>query len=134
MRRRTVSPPRVSAAWPTRRWRPTDYWVTLPKFTSDSGIQELIPALQSMGVSRMFTGTPDWPMFDNGDRHSVRFINHRVVVAVNELGTEAAAATAVGGIGGAGPDFTFVVDRPFLMAILDADDSVLFLGQVTDPR
>jgi serine protease inhibitor len=29
---------------------------------------------------------------------------------------------------------SFVVDRPFRMEILDADDAVLFLGQVTDPR
>lgn len=111
-----------------------NYWVTLPKFTSDSGIQELTPALQSLGVSRMFVGTPNWPMFDNGDLHSIFFVKQRVVVAVNELGTEAAAATAIGGIGGAEPQYAFVVDRPFLMAILDADNSVLFVGQVTDPR
>lgn len=110
------------------------YWVDLPKFTSDTGIQELVPALQSVGVRQMFVSTPDWPMFGNEDEHAISFVNHRVVVAVNELGTEAAAATAVGGIGGAGPEFAFRVNRPFLMAILDADDAVLFLGQVTDPR
>ena len=108
--------------------------LSLPKFTSDSGIQELTPALQSAGVSRLFTWTPDWPMFDNADRHTIAFVKHRVVVEVNELGTEAAAATAIGGVGSALPLNTFVVNRPFVMAILDADDAVLFLGQVTDPR
>ncbi len=110
------------------------YEVSLPKFTSDSGILELIPALESIGVSRLFTPTPGWPMFGNGDPLRVDFVKHRVVVAVNELGTEAAAATAVGGIGGAVSEHTFLVERPFIMAILDADDTVLFLGQVTDPR
>ena len=106
----------------------------LPKFTSDSGVQELSPALQSAGVEQLFTQTPDWPMFGNGVDLAVDFVNHRVVVAVNELGTEAAAATAVGGLGGDDPELSFIVDRPFLMAILDADGAVLFLGQVTDPR
>ena len=105
----------------------------LPKFTSDSGVQELTLALRSAGVQQLFTATPDWPMFRNGDEHRVSFVQHRVVVAVNELGTEAAAATAVGGIGG-GPGLSFIVDRPFLMAILDADGAVLFVGQITDPR
>ena len=110
------------------------YWLGLPKFTSDSGILELVPALQAMGVSQLFAGTADWPMFDNGDLHSVLFVKHRVVVAVNELGTEAAAATAVGGLGSSGPVNEFVVNRPFVMAILDADDTVLFVGQIVDPR
>ncbi len=106
----------------------------LPKFTSDSGIQELIPALRSAGVEGLFTLTPDWPMFGNSDSHAIDFVKHRVVVAVTELGTEAAAATAAGGIGGIGPVRSFVLNRPFVMAILDADDAVLFLGQITDPR
>lgn len=110
------------------------YWLGLPKFTSDSGILELVPALQAMGVSQLFAGTADWPMFDNGDLHSVLFVKHRVVVAVNELGTEAAAATAVGGLGSSGPVNEFIVNRPFVMAILDADDTVLFVGQIVDPR
>jgi serine protease inhibitor len=109
------------------------YAFRLPKFTTDSGMQELVPALRSLGVQQVFEGTPNWPMFGNSDDHSIAFVKHRVVVAVNELGTEAAAATAVGGIGG-GPEYTFDVDRPFAMAILDADDAVLFVGQVTDPR
>ena len=71
---------------------------------------------------------------DGDPPHSIAFVKHRVVVAVNELGTEAAAATAVGGIGGMGPERSFIVNRPFVMAILDADDAVLFIGQVTDPR
>jgi serpin B len=106
----------------------------LPKFTSDSCVQELTPALQSAGVKQLFTQTPHWPMFGSDATRAVDFVKHRVVVAVNEPGTEAAAATAVGGLGGDGPQLTFIVDRPFLTAILDADGAVLFLAQVTDPR
>jgi serine protease inhibitor len=36
-------------------------------------------------------------MSGNGDEHAVSFVKHRVVVAVNEVGSETAAATAVGG-------------------------------------
>jgi serpin B len=112
----------------------TSYGVGVPTFTSDTGIQELVPALRSLGVRHLFTPTPSWPMFATEDDHHISFVKHRVVVAVNELGTEAAAATSAGGIGGAGPARSFIVDRPFLMAILDADNAVLFMGQVTDPR
>lgn len=66
-------------------------------------------------------------------------VYHEAFVAVDEEGTEAAAATAV--VGGAittslGPDqgpFQMMVDRPFLFAIRDREtDTVLFFGQVGD--
>jgi serpin B len=58
-------------------------------------------------------------------------------VAVDEEGTEAAAATAV--IMGvtsapAGEPITFTVDRPFIYLIRDGETgSILFLGRVLDP-
>ena len=59
-------------------------------------------------------------------------------MAVDEQGTEAAAATAVIGIATGAPDPTepvrFIADRPFLIAIVDlATDAVVFLGRVVDP-
>jgi len=55
---------------------------------------------------------------------------------VNEEGTEAAAATAVGMMGGmpAKPP-EFRADHPFLFLIQDnRTGSILFLGRVVDPR
>ncbi len=61
---------------------------------------------------------------------------HWAIIAVDEMGTETAAATAIMAMpvsGGEGPE-TMTLDRPFIFAIQDREtDAVLFLGRVTDP-
>ena len=62
----------------------------------------------------------------------------QVFIAVDEAGTEAAAATAVSmelSSGLVGPVGPLVVDRPFLFVIHDIEHGrPLFLGKVVDPR
>jgi serpin B len=62
---------------------------------------------------------------------------HEAYIAVDESGTEAAAATAVvAGVtaGRVTTPVTMVVDRPFLFVIHDlATATPLFIGRVTDP-
>ena len=60
---------------------------------------------------------------------------HQAFIAVDEHGTEAAAATAVVLTAGAIPDppVAFTVDRPFIFFIRDATGLILFTGQVVDP-
>lgn len=62
---------------------------------------------------------------------------HEAYVAVDEVGTEAAAATAVVialSMGSAGPPREVVFDRPFLFVIHDtATNAPLFVGRVADP-
>ena len=61
---------------------------------------------------------------------------HEAFIAVDETGTEAAAATAVVGRAvSARPEPIFVdVNRPFLFVIHDrATGAPLFIGRVTDP-
>jgi len=64
-------------------------------------------------------------------------VRHKACVAVNEEGTEAAAATAVMvGVTSVSIRRTFrmVIDRPFFWAIRDRQTGVLlFLGSVVDP-
>ena len=62
----------------------------------------------------------------------------RVALDVDEKGTEAAAATAVGMDSGGGPSalkqHAVRLDRPFLFALRDTDTgAVLFMGRVVDP-
>jgi serpin B len=57
-------------------------------------------------------------------------------VSVDESGTEAAAATAVIGVGDAAPanPVTFQVNRPFFFVIRDIQtNTALFIGRVLDP-
>lgn len=60
---------------------------------------------------------------------------HQAFIAVDEEGTEAAAATAaVAGATSMPVREELVVDRPFLFVIHDvAHGAPLFLGRVTDP-
>ncbi len=61
---------------------------------------------------------------------------HEVFIAVDEAGTEAAAATAAVMAGTSAPVDVevFVADRPYLFVIHDlAQGTPLFLGRVLDP-
>lgn len=61
---------------------------------------------------------------------------HGTKVIVDEKGTEAAAATVVGGPASEPPepDLTVVADRPFLWAIVHQDTgAILFVGRLIDP-
>ena len=68
----------------------------------------------------------------------VSAVLQQVFIAVDEAGTEAAAATAVvAGVTSAelGPPAPLVVDRPFVFVIHDLEHGTpLFLGKVVDPR
>jgi serpin B len=61
---------------------------------------------------------------------------HQTFIAVDEAGTEAAAATAVvmGEASAIAPAHRLVLDRPFLFVVHDvAHGTPLFVGRVADP-
>jgi serpin B len=61
---------------------------------------------------------------------------HEAYIAVDEEGTEAAAATAVVMQETSAPmvDETLTIDRPFIFALRDTETgALLFLGRVVDP-
>lgn len=60
---------------------------------------------------------------------------HEAFIAVNEEGTEAAAATAViMAVSGAPEHVSIIIDRPFLFVIHDVETATpLFIGRVDDP-
>uniref|UniRef100_A0A1J3H8L8 Serpin-ZX n=1 Tax=Noccaea caerulescens TaxID=107243 RepID=A0A1J3H8L8_NOCCA len=64
-------------------------------------------------------------------------IIHKSCIEVDEVGSKAAAAAAVIGIGACGPaekKYDFVADHPFLFLVKEwRSNLVLFLGQVIDP-
>jgi len=113
---------------------------------------DLAAVLRGMGMRRAFVnpagpaGAQFGGMSAATDPERQLFIGavlHKAWVAVDEKGTEAAAATAVAmAPGSAAPRVTMVpfvpvfrADRPFLFLIRDArSGTVLFLGRVVDPR
>jgi serpin B len=111
--------------------------VSLPKFSYDSSF-ELNAALQALGMADAFDpARADFSGMDGARDLYIGDVLHKAFVAVDEDGTEAAAATAViMKLTSAmpGEPVLFKADRPFLYLVLDTQTgSVLFLGRVVDP-
>jgi len=109
----------------------------LPKFRLDERLS-LVQLLTAMGMRDLFTeGVADLSGIDGSRELYVSEVLHRAVVEVNEEGTEAAAAAAMGVmVFGSASMYTrvFCADRPFLFFIQHrATKSILFLGRLVKP-
>lgn len=111
--------------------------LTLPKFDISSQ-ESLIPILQSLGMTNAFDDAADFSGIDGGRDLQVGLLEQRAVMQVDEVGTTAAAATVVGGLGGGcsdcPPPTNIVIDHPFLFVIRDTvTGAIVFTAQVVDP-
>ena len=83
-----------------------------------------------------FTDQADFSAMSSEEQLQITDVLHEVFIAVDEAGTEAAAATAVvvGTTSAPADPIDLVVDRPFMFWIVDRPTgAVLFLGRVVDP-
>jgi serpin B len=125
-------------AWASAPTETPKLRVTMPKFRVESTVA-LGETLKALGVTSAFAyGKSDFSGMDGTRELFVSAAIHKTFVAVDEKGTEAAAATVVSMSAGAAPDRSkpreVNVDRPFLFAIRDAKrDRLVFLGRVVDP-
>jgi serpin B len=115
----------------------TQVTLTMPQFEFDSEFS-LKDTLAEMGMRDAFS--PDDADFSGMTGNPELFISdvvHKAFVAVDEAGTEAAAATAV--IVGTtsapgGPLVEVTIDRPFIFLIRDIETgAILFVGRVLNP-
>jgi serpin B len=119
----------------------------LPKFKLQPPTMALAEKFEALGMNTAFDKPPGSANFDKmaprtpKDYLYISQIFHKTFVAVDEKGTEAAAATAVAMMAGTAmrpppsPPIEVKVDRPFIYAIQHVPSGVcLFLGRVTDPR
>ena len=109
--------------------------VTIPKFSFESAFT-MKEMLQQMGMIDPFLETADFTgMLERGGI----FIDdayHKTFIAVDEMGAEAAAATAIviGETSIPIEEHEFTADRPFLFFIRDRiTGAILFMGRVVDP-
>jgi serpin B len=106
-----------------------------PKLKLDD-TSSLGPMLERLGMKDAF-GNADFSGIDGQHDLEISQVQHEAAITVDEEGTEAAAATAVGihatsGIVGRVIDLT--VDHPYLFLIRDTKTgTILFMGRVTDP-
>ncbi len=94
-------------------------------------------ALMALGMTTAFDpDRADFSGMTDDERLFVGAVLHEVFIAVDEEGTEAAAATAEVFVAGSAPILEdFVVDRPFLFVVHDVEHGTpLFVGRVADPR
>ena len=110
----------------------------LPRFAIETRAN-LVPALTALGMSLAFSASgADFSGIHPPGGLFISMVLHQADIDVNEQGTEAAAATAVGMTGGPGSGaaktVTLRFDHPFLYFVRDVETgAVLFMGQVTDP-
>jgi len=109
--------------------------LTLPRFEYEAEFA-LGDTLAAMGMPTAFGPEADFSGMTTEAGLFISEVVHKAWVAVDEKGTEAAAATAVIMVESAMPmePVEVTVDRPFLFAIRHRDTgALLFLGQVVDP-
>jgi serpin B len=112
--------------------------VALPRFKLTAEF-ELSRTLAALGMTRAFSDRADFSGMNGGSEPlQIAAVIHKAYVDVNEAGTEAAAATAVGikttMVLIPKPPIPFRADHPFLFLIRDrGTGSILFLGCLTQP-
>ena len=110
--------------------------LSLPKFEMRNQLS-LVDALRSLGIDQAFDpDTADFTGISTEDQLYVSDVIHEAFIAVDEAGTEAAAATAViiGTTSLPTDIVSLEIDRPFLFFLQDrTTGAVLFLGRVVDP-
>src|SRR5215475_3494599 len=113
--------------------------VQLPRFKLDYE-KTLNDSLKAMGMGVAFNKREaDFSGIRPERDLYISDVKHKAVVEVNEEGTEASAVTSIGvaatSVQQPRERFTFVADRPFLMAIRDSQTgAILFMGAVTEPK
>ena len=119
--------------------QPADVKLYLPRFKFDTRLL-LADALKALGMPKAFESAQADFSGATGQRDLfISSVIHKAYVAVDEKGTEAAAATAVIGAGAGAPvdkpqPVVVKADHSFIFVIRDqATGSILFVGRVVDP-
>ncbi|HEY9861337.1 MAG TPA: serpin family protein [Candidatus Obscuribacterales bacterium] len=112
--------------------------IQVPKFKLEYDLN-LNNALKALGMGIAFDGgRADFSGMSQGDL-AIDQVRHKTFVEVNEVGTEAAAATSVSIVVTSTqvpqPPFKLVADRPFFYAIRDNETgSLVFMGSMMNPQ
>ena len=126
--------PEMLSDW-SGRLREQKLKVFFPRFEMTWGTEEISEHLMALGIrDAFFEGRADFTGMSDRNDLFIDKVFHKAFVAVNEEGTEAAAATAVVMARvSIERETIFRADHPFLFVIRDnATGSILFMGRVAD--
>jgi serpin B len=115
----------------------TSMFLRMPKFEFESSFS-VADALKELGMVNAFnSSTADFSGMTGDKDLFIGDVIHKAFVAVDEEGTEAAAATAVilEAASAQMNEFVLVIDRPFIFLIRDLESGqILFAGRVLNPQ
>ncbi len=113
----------------------TEVALTMPQFEFESEFS-LKDTLAGMGMPIAFSSSADFSGMTGKPELFISAVVHKAFVAVDEAGTEAAAATAVIMALNAvpPPPVEVTIDRPFIFLIRDIETgAILFVGRIMNP-
>ncbi len=112
---------------------PKEVVLSLPKWQADTRLS-LKSVLVDLGMYSPFSSEADFSGITGSTDISLKDVIQKAHIEVDEYGTEAAAATAVIGVGASPDQVELPVDRPFYYVIRDVETaSILFVGKVVSP-
>lgn len=108
----------------------------LPKLALEFD-ENLVAPLRSLGLTSAFSGSANFGAMAD-EKLTIDQVIHKVIMTIDEEGTEAAATTGIGmsrtALDGMPLFFSLIVDRPFLLAVRhERTGSILFFGAVGKP-
>jgi len=124
------------SAW-TSSMQSKDIFLLLPKFKIISSFS-LKNTLSEMGMANAFSLQADFSRMTGDKALKIGDVIHKAFIAVDESGTEAAAATAVTmmttSVMNPSQPLLFKVDHPFVFIITEKmTQAILFMGHVQTP-
>ncbi|MDB5134727.1 MAG: serpin family protein [Mucilaginibacter sp.] len=130
-----IIPSLDGAAW--QSWMsnllPASVDVLMPKFQFSYSVS-LNNALTTLGMGSAFTKDADFSRISAGGNLKITAVNHKAYVAVDEDGTEAAAATSVTVTATAVMEHQITINHPFIFVIREMNTGlILFAGTVNNP-
>jgi len=116
----------------TLEFRSQELRISLPKFKLSSQL-DLSPILQNMGMQTAFGSNANFSGISDSQLY-ISSVQHQAVVGVDEIGTEAAAATSANCFRCISMPITFEANHPFLFMIRhEPSETILFMGRVVNP-
>jgi len=111
----------------------TEAVLKFPKFNIEYGAKSLVEPLKNLGMVNAFDGSKaDFSSI--APLMVISQIEHKAIIEVNEEGTVAAAASSFAMGATAVRPVEFIVNRPFVLLIMDdRTGNILFIGKILEP-